>query len=140
MVSWHYRKTVSLGKIWFSNYSQKLLSTNEISMFFNRQYFINRLISDFDFWHVDRHEWKEQQVLLTCFLEKLSGSALTNFLKILLNEKGQKIDESNINGFYLKNFLQGKWTISGRKMAYTHNSGSVLRSFLKFCTMKGADT
>ena len=28
----------------------------EISVFFNRQYFSNRLISDFDFWHVDRHE------------------------------------------------------------------------------------
>ena len=24
--------------------------------YFNRQYFINRLISDFDFWHVDSHE------------------------------------------------------------------------------------
>ena len=28
----------------------------QYSVFFNRQYFINRLISDFDFWHVDRHE------------------------------------------------------------------------------------
>ena len=26
------------------------------SVFFNRQYFINRLIYDFDFWNVDRHE------------------------------------------------------------------------------------
>ena len=28
-------------------------SANEISVFFNCQYFIIRLISDFDFWHVD---------------------------------------------------------------------------------------
>ena len=34
---------------------QKWLSANEISVFFNRQYFTNRLISDFDFWHIDRH-------------------------------------------------------------------------------------
>ena len=30
------------------------LSVNVISVFFNRQYFFNRLISDFDFWNVDR--------------------------------------------------------------------------------------
>ena len=29
-------------------------------VFFNRQYSTNRLKSDFDFWHVDRHEWKKQ--------------------------------------------------------------------------------
>ena len=38
----------------------------EISVFFNHQYFIEWLVSDFDFWHVDRHEWKEQG-LLTVF-------------------------------------------------------------------------
>ena len=38
------------------SYDQKWLLTNEISIFFNRQYFINRLISDFDFWNVDRDE------------------------------------------------------------------------------------
>ena len=56
MVHQHSAKTACLGKIWFSSYSQKWLSANEISVFFNRQYFTNRLISDFDFWHVDRHE------------------------------------------------------------------------------------
>ena len=45
-----------LEKIWFSSYSQKWLSASEISVFFNRQYFGNRLISDFDFWHLDRHQ------------------------------------------------------------------------------------
>ena len=35
----------------FSSYSQKWLSANEISVFFNHQYFTNRLISDFDFGH-----------------------------------------------------------------------------------------
>ena len=27
---------------------------------FNRQYSTNRLISDFNFWHVDRHEWRKK--------------------------------------------------------------------------------
>ena len=49
-------ETVCLGKMWFSDYSQKWLLANEISVFFNHQYFTNRLISDFDFWHVDKHE------------------------------------------------------------------------------------
>ena len=52
----HSAETTCLGKIWFSSYNQKWLSANEISVFFNCQYFINRLISDFDFWHADRHE------------------------------------------------------------------------------------
>ena len=42
-----------LGKIWFSSYGQKKLLANKISVFFNRQYF---MLSDFDFWNVDRHE------------------------------------------------------------------------------------
>ena len=53
-------KTACLGKIWFSSYSQKWLSVNEISVSYNHQCFTNRLISDFDFWHVDRHERKKQ--------------------------------------------------------------------------------
>ena len=35
---------------------------NEISVFFNSEYFSNGLTSDFDFWKVDRHECKEQGV------------------------------------------------------------------------------
>ena len=57
--------------VWFINILQKLyaweksssqvidkkwLSTNEISVFFNHQYFTNRLISEFNFRHADRHE------------------------------------------------------------------------------------
>ena len=49
-----------LGKIWFSSYSQKWFSANEISVFFNCQYFTNRVLSDFNFWDVGRHEWKKQ--------------------------------------------------------------------------------
>ena len=45
-----------LGKNLVLKVNQKRLSDNEISVFFNRQYFTNRLKSDFDFWHVDRHE------------------------------------------------------------------------------------
>ena len=45
-----------LKKTWFSSYSQKCLSANEIAIFFNRQYFTNGLISHFDFWHAVRYE------------------------------------------------------------------------------------
>ena len=45
-----------LGKNLVLKSSEKWLLANEISLFFNRQYFTNRLIFDFDFWHVDRHE------------------------------------------------------------------------------------
>ena len=38
-----------------------------------------------------------------------------------------------------RNVVQGKWVILGPKMAHPHNSGSTLRSFLKFCGMKGAN-
>ena len=71
MVYDHSAKTACLGKIWCSSYNQKRLLADEISVFFNRQYFINRLMSDFDFWYVDRHEWKKQG-LLTGFYEKNS--------------------------------------------------------------------
>ena len=63
-------ETACLGKTWFSSYSQKWLLANEISVFFNCQYFTNRFRSHFDFWHVDRNEWKEQSSL-TGFLKKL---------------------------------------------------------------------
>ena len=36
--------------------AKKWLSASEISVFFNCQYFINRLISEFYFWNEDRHE------------------------------------------------------------------------------------
>ena len=35
-------------------YGQKWLSANEASVFFNCQYFIKRLIYDFNFWNVDK--------------------------------------------------------------------------------------
>ena len=63
-------KTGCLAKILSSSYSRKCLLANEISVFFNHQYFFNRSSSDFDIWHVDRHEWKEQG-LLTGFLKKI---------------------------------------------------------------------
>ena len=40
---------------------------------------------------------------------------------------------------WTKRNVQGKWAILGPKMAHPHNSGSALRSILKFCRMKGAD-
>ena len=70
--SWFIAKTACLGKIWFQSYSQKWLSVNEISVFFNRQYFSNRLMSDFDFWHVDWHKWKKQGSLAGFLKEMLS--------------------------------------------------------------------
>ena len=61
-------KNCMLGNnMWFSSYSQKLLLAYEISVFLNCQYFTNRLIPEFDFWHVDRHEWKK---LIDRFSEK----------------------------------------------------------------------
>ena len=59
-------------------HSHKRLSGNEISVFFSRQYFTNRLISDFDFWHVDRHESKKQSSLIG-FLKKLSFGEMGHF-------------------------------------------------------------
>ena len=67
-----------MGKIWFSSYSQKCILDNEISVFFNRQCFTNRSISDFDFWHVDRHE-RKKQTLLTGFLKKISFEEMSHF-------------------------------------------------------------
>ena len=37
-----------------------------------------------------------------------------------------------------KNFFQDKWTVLGLKVAHSHDSGSAVRIFLKFCRMKGA--
>ena len=54
---WTFNILQKSWKIWFSSYyGQKWLLANEISVFFNSQYFINRLISDFDFCNVDRHQ------------------------------------------------------------------------------------
>ena len=44
-----------------------------------------------------------------------------------------------INRFSEKNSHLGKLAILGTKMAHPHNSASVVRIFLKFCTMKGAN-
>ena len=62
-----------------------------------------------------------------------------NFMKILHNEKGQQVDESNNNGLHQKNIVQDKWVILCPKMAHPDNSGSALRILLKFCRMKGAN-
>ena len=65
--------------LWFINILRKLhaweksdshSSASEISVFFNRQYFAYRLISNFDFWHVDRLEYKKQSSG-TVFLKKI---------------------------------------------------------------------
>ena len=68
-----------------------------------------------------------------------SGSALRVFFLILHNEKDQYVDESNINGFYQKKFVQGKLAILGPKMSHSHNSGLALRFLKRCCTMKGAN-
>ena len=63
--AWNYWKTkirIVLEKIWFS--------ANEISVFLNHQYFINRLIFDFDFWYKNRHERKEQGLLASSLKKK----------------------------------------------------------------------
>ena len=50
-----------------------------------------------------------------------SGSTVRIFLKILYNEKGWEVDESNNNGLYQKKFYSGQ-------MAH-YNSGQALRIF-----------
>ena len=56
--------------------------------------------------------------------------------RILPNENGQYVNESNSNGLYSQKFVQNKWAILDPKMAHHQNSGSVLRIILKFCRMK----
>ena len=46
------------------NILQKLLSANQISVFFNCQYLINGVTSDCDFLDRDRHEWSQQRLLI----------------------------------------------------------------------------
>ena len=41
--------------------------------------------------------------------------------------------------FPKKVFVWGKWTNLDPKMTYPHNSGSTLRIYLKFCTLKRAN-
>ena len=40
------------------------MAHNKISVFFNGQYFINRLTSGFGFWNEDRHKRKNQRLLI----------------------------------------------------------------------------
>ena len=65
MVHWHSAKTACLGKIWFSSYSQRWHSANDIPVFFNRQYFINRLID-----LACRYTWMKGTILINRFYEK----------------------------------------------------------------------
>ena len=53
MVHQHSAKTACSGS---QVIAKNVSRANEISVFFNCQYFTNRLMSDFDFWYVDRHE------------------------------------------------------------------------------------
>ena len=153
MFHWHFTKTACLGKIWFSSYTPKWLSANEISVFFNCQYFINRIISDFDFWHADRYEWKHK-CLLTNFLKNSrlgkwailgpkmvhhheSGSAVRIFFKFCTMEGANRVMKMILIMFSKNIFVWGKWTILSPKMAHHHETGSAVRFFLKFCRMKG---
>ena len=63
----------------------------------NIQKLINRLISDFDFWHVDRHVWKKQGSL-TGFLrrKKFSLGEMDHF--------GPKMAHSHNSGSAVRNF------------------------------------
>ena len=118
-------KTECLAKILSSSYSRKCLLANEISVFFNHQYFFNRSSSDFDIWHVDRHEWKEQG-LLTGFLKEIlivankpfmtqkivhphnSGSAERIFLKIFTIKGASKYMKIMFITFPKKNLFGAK--------------------------------
>ena len=99
-------ETECLEKFLSSSYNRRFLLASETSVFFKYQYLYNRSSSDFEIWHVDRHEWKEQG-LLTGFLKKNyvvantpfmaqemahphnSGSPARSFFKLLHTEKCQ---------------------------------------------------
>ena len=55
-----------------------MLSANQISVFFNRQYLINGLTFDSYFLHVDRYGRLEQGLLI-CFLKEFSFRADVSF-------------------------------------------------------------
>ena len=148
MVFWTFKKIVSLVLsqicvkwkflwflwciLWKLHAWEKWPLANEISVFFNLQYFIDRLISDFDFWHVvDMREWKKQGTL-TGFLKKFSyGESCMQKLCILISlDLLEELFKNDINNFQ-KKFVWGKWTILGMKMAHPHSSGSAVRFFLK---------
>ena len=85
-------------KVWFSSCGQNWLSTNGFQeVFFDHQYFINRLISDFDFWNVDRDEWQKLG-LSTGFLKNFRWGKLAHF--------GSKNDASSQPWVCCKNLLK----------------------------------
>ena len=70
-----------------------------------------------------------------------SGSPLRIFLKNLHTERGEYVDGSNVNDFYRRFFIQGKWGILDQKWHIVRiGPESVLRNFLKFCRMNGANS
>ena len=83
-VEWKYLwpfRLVQKPHIWEKPDSEvmaKMLSTNQISVFFDRQYLVNGLTSDSTFLHVDRHEWMRLGLLIG-FLEKLFLRQTGNF-------------------------------------------------------------
>ena len=121
---------------------------NEISVFFNHQNFTCRLKSGFDFWHVDRHEWKKQGSL-TVFLKKFSFGEMGHlgpkklciYITLGSQEEFCTMKKANRQMKVItmvctqKKFVQDKWAILNPKMAL-RKSGSALRTFLKFCRMK----
>ena len=101
MVFWLFKKIMSLVLsgicvkrkfLWFINILQKLHAWEKsdsqviakngsrpmrFQYFFNCQYFTNRLISDFGFWHVGKHNWKKQGS--SGFLKKFSFEEMGYF-------------------------------------------------------------
>ena len=61
-----------------------------------------------------------------------------DFLKMFHTERVQEVHEIYINGFSKKKPFLGKWAILGPKMMHGHKSGSALKIFFKFCTIKEA--
>ena len=110
-VKWKFLRLINiLQKLhaWEKSGSQVIVK-NEISVFFNRQYFTNRLISDIDFWHVDRHEWKTQGSL-TGFLKKTliwaNEPFWTQKLRILITLDSQEEFFKNLGQW---KGLTGRW-------------------------------
>lgn len=122
----------------------KMRSANLISVFFYYQYLIIGLTSDFDFLHEERHECKQQSLVMG-FLKKFSAQTShfgpkngtsswlwicsKNFFEILRNERDQGVHGTDINGFPEKNCDLGQMSHFVPKIAPLHNSGYTLRIF-----------
>ena len=122
-----------------------MLSANQISVFFNRQYLFNGFISHSNFLHKDRHKWAQQALLISFLKNPLLGQTghfgpkngasswlwirSKDFFEILHNERCQELYLNYIVFFLFFNFRLGKMGHFGPKIVHPHNLRSTLKIF-----------